>query len=215
MPDERADIEVVRRRVLMGAGAVIGAASLLSLIPRSRIAGAGPVLTMLVVLIAVCAVVIELARRGTALRATSLLFCLIFAALLVGMQVANGAYPTPVAFAFPVVPALAGFLLGGAYGMWFGVGLSGAVIALSATLPATGNPLLLEFRVMFVVVPCIALILIPALVLLYDRAHAHARTDRAHALKALERSVDELARARARADLANTAKTEFLATMSH
>ncbi len=210
-----AGLERIRRRVLSSFAGLVGLASFAAIIPRAQLEGSGPAVVMTGALTLVSIAIAILARRARSIHAPSLIFCVLFGLLLVGIQAINGAYPTPVVFAFPIVPALAGFLLGGVTGMIFGVTLVAAVIAFSILAPATGNPLLIEFRVMFVVVPSIALLLIPALILLYDRAHRNVARQRTAALSDLEIAVGELAGARARAELANTAKSEFLANMSH
>lgn len=173
------------------------------------------VVGLLAVLTLVSLGIVVIGRNVESLRWPSLLLCGSIAVILGVIPLEVGFFPAPAVLALPIVPALAGLLLGGRAGVLFGAVLCGLVMALSGVLPSPTRGDMDTFRTMFVVVSFVVVLLIPGVVALYDWAHARSSAMRATALAELHATNATLVQARKEAEAANVTKNEFLARMSH
>lgn len=214
-PDEAEELDLIRRWVLIGGASLVGLASFLAAIPRANIEGSDLVVGLLALLTLVCSGIVVIGRRVGSLRWPSFLLCGAIAIILGVIPLEVGFFPAPAVLALPIVPALAGLLLGGRAGVLFGVALCGLVMALSSVLPSPSREDLDTFRTMFIVVSFVVVLLIPGVVALYDWAHARSSAMRAKALAELHATNLTLVQARKDAEAANVTKNEFLARMSH
>ncbi len=212
---EDEELERIRRRVLSGSAGLIAAGAVVALVPRARLEGSAPVVALIITMIALCVLVMILARRLPSVRVPSLLLCGSVTVLFVGIHHAAGQFPAPVLLAFPIIPALAGVLLGRKFGMGFGVLYCTLIIGLAWILPSPTDPFIAQFYTMFVVVGCVATVLLPAIVGTYGRVHRMSAELRARVLAELRTTNERLVRAQEQAEAASRAKSEFLANMSH
>ncbi|MEM9461650.1 MAG: response regulator [Myxococcota bacterium] len=208
-------LDQVRRRVLVGGAGVVTVVTVLVLVPRVQLKGSGPVVGMLVAMLALLWLVAAWSHRSVSVRRPAWVMCSLLSVFLGLIQAKVGHFPAPVLLAFLLVPALAGFLLGGRVGLLYGVVECGQAIGFWWGLPVPEQPFIIKFHFMFLVVACAMLLLLPTIILLYDRVAEQSAELRNEALVQLQTTIEHLEVARHAAEAANRAKSEFLANMSH
>ncbi len=128
---------------------------------------------------------------------------------------ALGAFPVPALLYYTMAPLLAGFLIGSRAALLFG-----ALVAIEGTvmyrlLPPASGPLIEDLAPTFWMILLSGIVMTTLLTLAYELNRRRA-LDRAHATaEELRETNHALTHARARAEDANLAKSDFLARMSH
>ncbi len=128
---------------------------------------------------------------------------------------ALGVFPVPALLYYTMVPLAAGFLIGSRAALLFG-----GLMVLEGTVmyhlyPPAGGPLLEDLAPTFWIILSSGIVMTTLLTLAYERNRRRA-LDRAHAVaEDLREANHALTHARAQAEDANRAKSDFLARMSH